>query len=128
MGLLVLHADKHTCLSYPSLDRLKDMTGYDPGNIMAITRSLITKSYISQMEDGTWKIEVMFPEKKPEDENPYKHFQSVGDNSTIRTKTGQWIMPVDQMYANLPPSNAELTREERMRKMNARYRKGGEKP
>ena len=65
MNLLVMYADEQ-CLSWPTPGPLHDMTGYEPGNIIGIMKRLATLNYISRMDDGKWKIEVMQPEAKDE--------------------------------------------------------------
>ena len=125
MTMLILYADDHNCQAWPSVGPLHDMSGYDNGNIVMMIKRLVKLHRLSEVEEGRWKIEILKPEQQ--EENPYKHFRPVDNESTIRVKPGQWIMPKETMYANLPPSNAELTRDERERKMNARYRKGGNK-
>ena len=118
---LLRHVDPKTCMSRPGPELIASEAGYDVKIVMKTLKNLEHDGLISYAE-GTYQLRFLTPDLSEEEPDPYQHFKDRG--GTLKSSS-EWALPADKniLYGKLDPSNADKTREERMKRLN----KGKEK-
>ena len=123
--VLLRHIDPKTGTCFPSEQTIATKARCEVSVVQKTLKELENDGIIS-IENGTYRLTFVTPERSSAEDEDYRA-RWIAAGASIRVPPGTWLMPVEGMYDHLPPSNASLRREERERKMNARYRKGKEK-